>query len=261
MKYRHYGVPVGELVAEGNVGVVRALAGFEPERGLRFGTYAAFWVRARMLAYVVKSYSSVMGNDGPMRSQLFFKLRRERVRIGNQYGAGDAADQALAASMGVSPARLLSMLQRLDARDVSLDAKAPNERIGLLDRLAAPDDQEQLLLRCQMQDGLRQALGSAVAKLDARERYIIEHRLMAEAEEELSLAEIARTFKLSRERVRQLESRIKSKLRVELASSDSAVVRELIESQLSLVPAAKLRARRTPPSRRGATPLAHQSAP
>jgi RNA polymerase sigma-32 factor len=69
MKYRHYGVPLGELVAEGNIGIFQALAKFQPERGVRFGTYASYWGRAQMLSHVVKSYRAVGGSDGPMRSQ------------------------------------------------------------------------------------------------------------------------------------------------------------------------------------------------
>ncbi len=245
MKFRHYGVPIGDLVAEGNLGVVKALARFQPERGLRFGTYANYWVRARMLAYVVRSYSSVSGADGPMRSQIFFKLRRERARVCAQFGVGDVADEALAARMGVSADRLSRMLQRLDYRDVSLDAKASGHSSSPLERMAASDDQEGLLLHRQVQGRLREAVSAAVAKLLPRERYIAEHRLMADPEEQLCLAEIARIFNVSRERVRQLETRLKRKLRAELTSTDNALVRELVEPKAYF---ASLVA--TPPQRR-----------
>ena len=252
MKYRHYGVPVGELVAEGNVGVVQALAKFQPERGVRFGTYASYWVRAQMLSHVVKSYSAVGGSDGPMRSQVFFKLRRERVRVTNQFGVGEAADRELAARLGVSLERVRGMVQRLDGRDVSLDAKVSVESGKLLDRMPAPDDQEQELFSRQFQGLMGGALADAVAQLDPRERYIVERRLMADASEELSLAEIARTLNVSRERARQLESRAKSKLRRLITDDQNPAVREWIQSELPAAPPSPPRVirRRAPRMRR-----------
>src|SRR6187402_2734452 len=89
MKYRRYGVPVSELIAEGNFGVVHALGKFDPERGIRFVTYAAHWVRAYILDHVIKSWSMVGGGSGPLRSKMFFKLRRERAMVSNLLGEGD----------------------------------------------------------------------------------------------------------------------------------------------------------------------------
>ena len=255
MKYRHYGVPVGELVAEGNMGVVQALAKFQPERGVRFGTYASYWVRAQMLSHVVKSYSSVGGSDGPMRSQVFFKLRRERVRVTNQFGVGDIADSELAARLGVSLERVRGMVQRLDDRDVSLDAKVGADSGRLLDRMPAPDNQEQALFSRQFHGCVRGALTCAMARLDARERYIVEHRLMVDASEELSLAEIARRLGVSRERARQLEARAKSKLRRLLTDDQNPAVREWLRSELPTAPPSLPRAirRRAPRMRRQKT--------
>jgi RNA polymerase sigma-32 factor len=252
MKYRHYGVPVGELVAEGNVGVVQALAKFQPERGVRFGTYASYWVRAQMLSHVIKSYSSVGGSDGPMRSQVFFKLRRERVRVANQFGTGDVADQALAERLGVSVDRVRGMLQRLDGRDVSLDAKVAADSGKLLDRMPAPDDQEQELFARQVGGSLSGALRDAVSRLDPRERYIVEQRLMADSSEELSLAQIGRALGVSRERARQLEGRAKRKLCRLITEDGNPVVREWVETQLPAVPPSPPRVvRRRAPRKRG----------
>lgn len=250
MKYRHYGVPVGELVAEGNIGVVHALAKFQPERGVRFGTYASYWVRAQMLSHVVKSYSSVQGSDGPLRSQVFFKLRRERVRVTNQFGVGEAADRALAERLGVSLERVRDMVQRLDGRDVSLDAKASVDAGKLLDRMPAPDDQEQELFSRQFHGCMSGVLADAVAQLDPRERYIVERRLMADSAEELSLAEIARTLGVSRERARQLEVRAKSKLRRLITSDQHPAVQEWVQSELPAAPTRPPRALRVTRARR-----------
>jgi RNA polymerase sigma-32 factor len=232
MKLRHYGVSIAELIAEGNIGVVQALAKFQPERGVRFGTYASYWVRAQMLSHVVKSYSTVGGSDGPMRSQVFFKLRRERVRVTNQLGTGEAADAALAERLGVTVERVRGMLQRLDSRDVSLDARQSSDGATRLDHLPAAEDQEQELFSRQISGHVRDALRQALATLDGRERYIVERRIMADTAEELSLAEIARKLGVSRERARQLEARAKSKLRRLIAADDDPVVREWIQTEL-----------------------------
>jgi len=252
LKYRRYGVPVGELVAEGNIGIVQALAKFQPERGVRFGTYASYWVRAQMLSHVVKSYSAVGGSDGPMRSQVFFKLRRERVRVTNQFGMGEAADHELAERLGVSLERVRGMVQRLDGRDVSLDAKMSADSGTLLDHVSAPDNQEQELSSRQFQGCMGGALADAVAQLDARERYIVEHRLMADSSEELSLAEIARTLGVSRERVRQLEARAKSKLRRIITDDQNPAIQEWVQSELPNLPPSPPRAvrRRAPRAHR-----------
>jgi RNA polymerase sigma-32 factor len=230
MKYRHYGVPVGELVAEGNFGVVHALARFEPERGLRFATYANYWVRAHILSYVIKSYSAVGGSGGALRPQVFFKLRRERVRVSNQFGTGEAAEQALAECMGMSIERVRSMTQRLDARDVSFDARDP-QSTSLLDSLPATQDQEAELSEREVQGKLGAAVRDALDRLDRRERYIVDRRLLVERDDESSLAEIARQLGVSRERARQLEVRAKNKLRRSIAAGTDPVVLEWLEGK------------------------------
>jgi RNA polymerase sigma-32 factor len=179
MKLRRYGVPVSELVAEGNVGVVHALARFQPERGVRFSTYANYWVRAQMLAHVVK--------------------------------------------------RLRDMLQRLDGRDVSLDAKTTYR---LLDHLVGADDQEQEVFQRQVSGSLARSVHQAVAQLDPRERFIVERRLLADSDEQVSLAGLARTLGVSRERARQLEGRAKAKLKRSFSMHPDPILREWVESEL-----------------------------
>ena len=236
IKYRHYGLPVGELVAEGNLGVVRALAKFQPERGVRFATYANYWVRAQMLAHVISSHSAVLGTDGPLNSKMFFKLRRERVRVANQFGTGEAAERVLAERLGVSQERVRSMLQRLDCRDVPLDHGATANDPAPLERLGAPAEQEDALGRRQAEQCIRVAVDAALAALDPRERYIARHRLMADAAEALSLSEIGRLFKVSRERARQLETRAKAKLRRLIDQANSPMLKEWLASELTTGP-------------------------
>jgi RNA polymerase sigma-32 factor len=231
LKYRHYGIPVSELVAEGNVGVVMALSRFQPERGVRFGTYAGHWVKAQMLACVVKAGRAVSGSDGPLRSQLFFKLRRERARVYNLYGAGEHADRELASRLGITLARVQRMNQRLDARDVGLDAKVASERtVG--EGLVAPHDQERELFEHQVAGSLRTSVQAALAQLDARERGIIEHRFLTDTSKQIPLAELARRLGVSRERARQLEQRAIAKLRRALGASPDPVLREWLENEV-----------------------------
>ncbi len=215
LKYRRYGVPLSELIAEGNFGVVHALKKFQPDRGNRFVTYAAYWIRAYVLNYVIRSWSLVGAGSGALRSKMFFRLRREKVRVLNLVGDGEAADDLLAQRLGLSVDQVQAMLRRLEARDVSLDAKVFDDSgTALLDTLAAPgQDQEQALATRGLRDRLRDAVKEAVEELDERERFIVEQRLMADPEDELSLAELGRRLGVSRERARQLEARAKKKLR------------------------------------------------
>jgi len=213
-KYRHYGVPVSELIAEGNCGLVTALQRFDPDRGARFGTYAKHWIRAYILAHVIRCSNMLGGNSGLLRSQVFFKLRRERARIVAIFGEGDAADDALAQRMNMSIERLRNLLGRLDARPVSLDAHIHREsHERTVDTLAASGDPEEFYFRDQRRDIANAAVATALLDLDARERFIAEQRLMAPASEELSLAELGRRMGISRERARQLEERTLEKLR------------------------------------------------
>lgn len=227
LKYRHYGVAVSDLIAEGNFGVVHALGKFDPTRGIRFVTYAAHWVRAYMLDHVIKTWSVVAGGSGALRSRLFFRLRRERVRVTNLLGEGPAAEQEIASRLGVSADELRGMVQRLDARDLSLDVRAaPDSPLGLIDMLPALENQEQALLELQVGGSVKSAVERALGELDPRERYIAEQRLMADPADELSLAEIGRNLGVSRERARQLEARTKRKLKSRIPALGNAIVSE-----------------------------------
>lgn len=219
LQYRRYGVPLAELVAEGNFGVVHALGKFEPARGNRFVTYAAYWIRAYIVDYVIRSWSLVGFGSGALRSKHFFKLRRERARIATLVGEGEQSDRMLAERVGGTPAGVRAMLGRLDHRDVSLDLRVHDDSSGsLADTLAATDpDQSERLAALEERERTTEAVRAALEVLDPRERYVVERRLMADAEEELSLAEIGRRLGVSRERARQLEARAKRKLARELS--------------------------------------------
>jgi RNA polymerase sigma-32 factor len=219
IEYRRYGVPIDELVAEGNLGVVLALSKFDRTRGLRFMSYASFWVRARMLAHVLSSFSLVGGQSGAFRSKAFFKLRRERARISTLLGEGEEANLMLARALGVSVDKVKTLVRQLEARDVSIDAALfDDSRASLLDRLTSPEPtSEELVSRAQERQRLQTAVGEAVARLGERERFIVRRRLLADDEDELSLVEMGKHLGVSRERVRQLEVRAKRRLREGLA--------------------------------------------
>lgn len=215
LKYRRYGLPLSELIAEGNFGLVHALAKFEPERGNRFVTYAAYWIRAYVLNYIIRSWSLVGVGSGALRSKMFFKLRRERVRITNLVGEGEEADRMLAEEFGLPTDQVRAMVRRLESRDVSLDGNVfDDSATRMVDTLVSPDrDSEQEASAGEVGDIVRHTVRDAVRTLDERERYIVENRLMADPEDELSLAEIGRRLGVSRERARQLEARAKRKLK------------------------------------------------
>src|SRR5450755_821224 len=221
-KHQRYGVPISEVIAEGNFGVVRALAKFDPERGTLFMTYASHWIRACILQYVLQSWS-VVGSGMP-RSKLFFKLRRERVKLTNLVGEGEYADSLLAERLGVSGDRLKALLRRVDQRDFSLDAEVfADGGTTLMNTLQASElDQEQRALAGEFGSNAEDAVRDALAILDERERYIVEQRLLADRESEVSLADIGRQLGVSRERARQLETRAKRKLRARIAARPNA---------------------------------------
>lgn len=217
LTYRRYGLRLADLIAEGNVGLVTALRKFDPDKGTRFVTYAAYWIRAYILNYVIRSWSLVGSGSGPLRSKLFFRLRRERARIANLVSEREEAMEQLAGQLGTTVEKLSPMMQRLEARDVSLDQKAfADSEVTKLEMLEATGvSQEEELETRERESLLGGRIKDALSALDTRERFIVERRILAD--EELSLAEIGRQLGVSRERARQLEARAKKKLRKSLA--------------------------------------------
>ena len=215
-RYQRYGVPLAELISEGNFGVVRALNKFDGERGNLFMTYASYWIRACILQHVLRSWSIV--GSGLPRSRLFFKLRRERAKLTGLIADRGEANAILAERLSITEERLASLLSRVDQRDCSLDAEAYQDGpVTLVNTLPSSAlDQEQVALAREFGGSASLAIREALGTLDERERYIVEHRLLADRDEELSLADIGRTLGVSRERARQLEERAKRKLRHEI---------------------------------------------
>jgi RNA polymerase sigma-32 factor len=224
LKYRRYGLPVADLVAEGNFGVVHALSKFDATRGTRFVTYAAYWIRAYILNYIIRSWSLVGVGSGALRSKTFFKLRRERVRITNLVGEGPEADELLGKAMGMPTDKVTAMVRRLESRDLSLDAQVwDDSATTVLDTLVSPgNDQEQQVGDRETRVNVEAVVRDSLKHLDKRERYIVEKRIMADREDELSLAEIGRRLGVSRERARQLEARARRKLKGHISQISEA---------------------------------------
>ncbi len=216
--YRGYGFRMADLVAEGNLGLLQAVRRFEPERGLRFMTYASYWVRAHVLSYVLKHWSVVGVGTGPMQSKLFFRLHREKAKLAARMGTGVDVTAILAEKFQCSEARIRKMEQRLESRDVSLDAKAYREgQATIMDTLA--DDAPQAESAWATQETIhlvRERVARAMERLDERERVIVQRRLLTQERKE-TLSNLGKELGLSRERVRQLEQRVKQKLRRQLA--------------------------------------------
>jgi len=234
LKYRGYGTSLSELIAAGNVGLTHALGKFDPSRGTRFATYADHWVRAYMVRHMIRTRSMVTGGFGALESRLFFRLRRESGRISSMASGKDEALDALAESMDVSRERLDLMLRRVQDRDVSLDAPLRDDAdsVAMINTLASDlVSQEEALRLTECQTQVKEVVHAAVSRLNDREKYIVEHRLLAEPEDRMTLDAIGDHFGVSRERVRQIETEIKTKLQRRLARPWRDSLRDLVVSE------------------------------
>jgi RNA polymerase sigma-32 factor len=220
LSYRRYGVRLADLVSEGNLGLMIALRKFDPTRGTRFVTYAAHWIRAYVLDHVIRAWSIVGVGAGPLRSKVFFRLRREKAKILASTSDAVEANERLAERFGTTADKITMLAHRLEARDVSLDGKVFDDgATTLLDTLPGNGpSQEDAYLGEERSHAIHDRVREAVEKLDPRERFIVEYRMMADGPDELSLAEIGRRLGVSRERARQLEARAKQKIRRHLES-------------------------------------------
>ena len=214
-RFRHYGLPVGDLVQEGNVGLMQAAARFEPDREVRFSTYAAWWIRSAMQDYVLRNWSIVRTGTTAAQKSLFFNLRRLRARIEESSGAPltDAGRRKIAEELQVDLSEVELMDMRLGGADQSLNAPVGNGSEDdwqdfLPDRRPNPEEAVAV-----MRDGETRSrwLAEAMGELSARERAIIRERRLRE--EGATLEELGRTLGVSKERVRQLEHRALTKLR------------------------------------------------
>jgi RNA polymerase sigma-32 factor len=209
MGYRGYGLPIAEVVSEGNVGLMQAVKRFEPERGFRLATYAMWWIKASIQDYVLRSWSMVKLGTTANQKKLFFNLRKAKSRIAAFEDGDLRPDQVelIAKRLSVSAQEVIDMNRRL-AGDASLntpireDGDSGEWQDWLVDETPSP---ERLLADSEELDNRHKALGEALTVLNARERRIFEARRLNETP--VTLEELALEFGVSRERVRQIEVR------------------------------------------------------
>jgi len=224
-KYRGYGLYLSDLVAEGSIGLLEAVQRFDPDRGVRFLTYARHWVRAYMLAYILKHWSIVDLGTTATQSKLFFKLQSEHAKLVQELGEGNPTITGrLAKSFNTSEARVRASLERLGRRDVSLDVPVLSDStLRLIDLVWAEGaSPEAATAASETAAMVREAVSNLTPSLDCREQLILNKRLLAQ--EPVTLAALGRRLGVTRERVRQLEVGLKGKLRtsyMRLAGSNS----------------------------------------
>lgn len=210
MGYRGYGLPIGEVVSEGNVGLMQAVKKFEPDRGFRLATYAMWWIKAAIQEYILRSWSLVKMGTTANQKRLFFNLRRLKGRI-QALDEGDLKPEQvkeIATTLKVSEDEVVSMNRRLSG-DASLNApiKASEGDSGQWQDWLVDDhdNQEEILIEQDELDSRRALLASAMKVLNDRERRIFEARRLAE--DPVTLEDLSSEFDISRERVRQIEVR------------------------------------------------------
>lgn len=213
-KHRRYNVPLDVLISEGSLGLVRAMEKFDLQQETRFSTYATYWIRYYVIDHIMRTWSVVGGGCGALKTRLFFRLRRERARAWSLYGESDKADQVVAERLDLSRKDLARLSRQLDQRDLSLNVPTREDSsTTLMDTLSSDADQVERIERAQTMAKLSPLLNDALRTLNPRERAIVEQRLMAYDEDEQSLSKLGETFGVSRERVRQIEEALKTKLR------------------------------------------------
>ncbi|MBX3568595.1 MAG: RNA polymerase sigma factor RpoH [Rhizobiaceae bacterium] len=236
MGYRGYGLPIGEVISEGNVGLMQAVKKFEPERGFRLATYAMWWIKASIQEYILRSWSLVKMGTTANQKRLFFNLRKVKGKIQALDDGDLKPDQIaeIATRLNVSEEEVVSMNRRLSG-DASLNApiRATEGESGewqdwLVDD---HDNQEEMLIEQDELDSRRALLTDAMSVLNERERRIFEARRLAE--DPMTLEDLSSEFGISRERVRQIEVRAFEKIQdaVKTAALKQARALRTIDAQ------------------------------
>lgn len=235
MGYRGYGLPIGEVISEGNVGLMQAVKKFEPDRGFRLATYAMWWIKAAIQEYILRSWSLVKMGTTANQKRLFFNLRRLKGKI-QAIDEGDLKPEQvaeIATKLNVSEEEVISMNRRLGG-DASLNApiKAAEGDSGqwqdwLVDE---HDNQEEILIEQDELDTRRALLSNALKVLNDREKRIFEARRLRD--EPVTLEELSSEFDISRERVRQIEVRAFEKVQdaVRQAALEQAKALRVVEA-------------------------------
>ncbi|MCG8621423.1 MAG: RNA polymerase sigma factor RpoH [Proteobacteria bacterium] len=219
MGYRGYGLPMGELIAEGNLGMMHAVKRFEPDRGFRLSTYAMWWIRANIQEYILRSWSLVKIGTTAAQKKLFFSLRRIKGEI-EAYGDGDLApDQVseIAGRLSVPEGEVVSMNRRMGSSDHSLNAPVSHDaELGEWQDWLEDDSENQEVLFAENEEyqTRKQLMTDAMTQLNPRELGIIQARRLKDKPETLEV--LSQRFGISRERVRQIEARAFEKLQYQV---------------------------------------------
>jgi RNA polymerase sigma-32 factor len=224
MGYRGYGLPIGEVISEGNVGLMQAVKRFEPDKGFRLATYAMWWIRASIQEYILRSWSLVKMGTTASQKKLFFNLRKAKSQISALEEGDLRPDQVdiIATRLGVSAQDVIDMNRRMSG-DASLNAPLREEGEGewqdwLVDSSAS---QENLLVDREESNNRHDALRDALGVLNERERRIFEARRLSD--DPITLEELSDEFNISRERVRQIEVRAFEKVQAAVKSGMATI--------------------------------------
>jgi RNA polymerase sigma-32 factor len=225
MGYRGYGLPISEVISEGNVGLMQAVKRFEPEKGFRLATYAMWWIKAAIQEYILRSWSLVKMGTTANQKKLFFNLRKAKSKISALEEGDLRPDQVklIAKRLGVTEQDVIDMNRRLGG-DMSLnspireDGDSGEWQDWLVDDSSS---QESRLVESEESDNRHQALGKALTVLNERERRIFEARRLAD--DPITLEELADEFGVSRERVRQIEVRAFEKIQKAVKNNVAAM--------------------------------------
>ncbi len=215
--YLGYGLPQADLIQEGNVGLMKAVRRFDPERGVRLVSFALHWIRAEIHEYILRNWRLVKVATTKAQRKLFFNLRSMKSRSAT---LTPTEARAIAAELKVKPEEVVEMETRLSGRDVMLDPQSDEDGHSmapiayLTDR---EDEPAQILERKQTADNRSAGLATAVAKLDARSRRIIEARWLRE-DDPATLQDLADEYGVSAERIRQIESKALKSMRAEMGA-------------------------------------------
>ncbi|TKT72011.1 RNA polymerase sigma factor RpoH [Afipia massiliensis] len=232
MGYRGYGLPISEVVSEGNVGLMQAVKRFEPEKGFRLATYAMWWIKASIQEYILRSWSLVKMGTTANQKKLFFNLRKAKSKISALEEGDLRPDQVkqIATSLGVTEQDVIDMNRRLGG-DASLNAPIrddgePGEWQDWL--VDTSPNQEAIMAESEEFDHRRSALTGAMGVLNDRERRIFEARRLAE--EPMTLEDLAAEFGVSRERVRQIEVRAFEKVQAAVKTTVARAEQAALEA-------------------------------
>lgn len=224
MGYRGYGLPVGEVISEGNIGLMQAVKRFEPDRGFRLATYAIWWIKASIQEYILRSWSLVKIGTTANQKKLFFNLRRAKSKI-SALEDGDltpAQVEAIATSLGVENKDVIDMNRRLSG-DASLNAPLREDGAGQwMDTLVDEgNSQEHILAEAEEAGNRHKALKVALSALNDREKRIFEARRLID--DPVTLEDLSGEFNISRERVRQIEARAYEKVQAAVIRNMHAI--------------------------------------